>query len=262
VGAWVVEWLAEPLTPDARVERGVRALRRVALAVLAVAMALRLVMQARSFVDPGGSVVAMMWTVATQTTWGRGWLAQGAALLLCLAPLRGAPGIVPSALLSATPALMGHAVATERYAVLAVGTDWLHVAASGAWIGSVAVLVLAVMPAPGWKASGLFALVTRFSPIALASATLIGVSGTVSAWLHLPDVPSLWSSVYGRLILLKLGLFFLIAAFGAVSWRRATPRLAAGDASMLVRSARAEVLIALLVVMVTAVLTATPFPGE
>jgi putative copper export protein len=64
-------------------------------------------------------------------------------------------------------------------------------------------------------------------------------------------------------LLVKLVMFAGVCAAGLFNWRRATPQLASsGDPSAVRRSIRTELLLALAVVLVTALLVTTPPPGE
>ena len=98
-----------------------------------------------------------------------------------------------------------------------------------------------------------------FSPVALACAGVVAVTGVAAAWWHLGALSALWTSAYGRTLLLKLGLLTLVAAIGAYNWRRVRPTLGhEPGARRLQRSSAAELAVGALVVTVTAVLVATP----
>jgi putative copper export protein len=101
--------------------------------------------------------------------------------------------------------------------------------------------------------------VNAYSPWALAFAATVVVTGAASAWLHLDAPAALWSTAYGRTLLVKLALLAPVLALGAYNWRRVRPALhdAAGVARLR-RSAAAELAIGALVLAVTAVLVATP----
>jgi putative copper export protein len=104
-------------------------------------------------------------------------------------------------------------------------------------------------------------IVHTFSPAALVFASVAALAGVFIAWTHLPTLSALWTSEYGRILLLKLGLIAGTALIGAYNWLRVRPSL--GDptsARRLRRSASVELAIAALVVAVTAVLVATPMP--
>ena len=59
------------------------------------------------------------------------------------------------------------------------------------------------------------------------------------------------------------GLLAVMAALGAYNWRRVAPALEGADgARRLQKSAGAELLLAVLILAVTAVLVATPTPGS
>ena len=87
VGAWCFSWRVAPaFAGDDAAAAGVRgrALRVLLLAVslLAVALAWRLVQQAAAFADAPGEWTSQLSLVLSKTTWGIGWMLQGAALLL------------------------------------------------------------------------------------------------------------------------------------------------------------------------------------
>lgn len=76
-------------------------------------------------------------------------------------------------------------------------------------------------------------------------------------------MPALWQSRYGRTLLLKLAVLAGVAATGFYNWRRVRPAL--GDelgTARLRRSSAIELPIGLAVLLVTAVLVATPPPGD
>ena len=72
---------------------------------------------------------------------------------------------------------------------------------------------------------------------------------------------TLWTTAFGRTLLVKLALLGGVAGVGAYNWRRVRPALGRrGGAARLRTSAMVELGFATLVVMATAVLVATPTP--
>ena len=218
---------------------------------------------------------ASVTTILSGTAWGRAWLAQVAAtILIALAALRGRSAgawivaIVGAMVLAATPALSGHAAASARWTAVAIGTDTLHVFAAAGWLGSLLYVVSVGMPtlsrsAAGVRWSAIASLVEAFSPTALTFAAIVLLTGTVSAWLRLGSIPALWLSGYGRTLLVKLTLLSGVVGAGAYNWRRVRPSLGTEVAATRLRkSAAAELAIGALVVIVTAVLVATPTPAD
>ena len=214
------------------------------------------------------------------TTWGVGWLVQAVAVIVTTvgfviarqldqASTRGWTLATGGAIvLALTPALSGHAIATPNFATLAVLSDGGHVLAAGGWLGSLVVLATMGLPAlrhidPTRRSAMAALLVNRFSVTALTCATLVLITGAISAWLHLGMLPALWQTTYGQTLLIKLGVLALVAIIGAYHWRVARPSLErTGEEGVLRlhRSAMLEIAIGAVVIAVTAVLIGTPTP--
>jgi putative copper export protein/methionine-rich copper-binding protein CopC len=168
--------------------------------------------------------------------------------------------------LAFAPALSGHAAAAARLGFLAIVADAGHVLAAGGWIGGLLVLVAAGVPAAmrlerEERGPAVAALVNAFSPTALAFAGALTLTGLFAAWLHMGSIPALWESGYGRTLLLKLAVLSGVFATGAYNWLKVKPAL--GDelgAARLRRSARVEIAIGALILLVSAVLVATSPP--
>lgn len=246
----------------------------IAAITLAISAAVRLTLQSRMMAGMMHEPAALT-TVLNDTAWGRAWLAQVAATIVVgLAVMRGRStgawvvAACSAAVLAATPALSGHAAAAARWTALAIGADTLHVIAAAGWLGSLVFVVVVgistlIRSADEARWSGIASLVEAFSPAALTFAAIVLVTGSVSAWLRLGSVPALWSSGYGRTLLVKLALLAGAVGTGAYNWRRVRPSLGTEIATTrLRRSAAAELAIGALVVIVTAVLVATPTPAD
>lgn len=213
--------------------------------------------------------------VLTQTSWGMGWsTGVVGALLLFLGwsisrksvsigtplALTGALGIV------AAPALTGHAASSSSF-VIAVTLDMLHVLAAGAWIGGLLMVLLAGIPAmrrltDGNPDAAVAALVSSFHPLALFCAPIVVVAGLGTSYLRLGGIAPLTTTGYGATLLLKLGLFMLVAGAALYNSLRARRKLGTPDGtSHLRRSAALELFLAALVLAATAVLVTTPAPS-
>jgi copper transport protein len=254
-------------------ERAAR-LGLVAAVVLVLAALLRLWAQTAAMRAAGLPMDAdRLTSMLGATAWGWGWMLQLIATAIVAAGLFRArrPGAVAAWTIAAaatlvlcvTPALAGHAAASPR-PVISVTADALHVLGAGGWLGSLAVVMLAGVPAAlrlerEERGRAVADLVGAFSPAALAFGALVATTGVVAAWIHLADLTMLWTSGYGRVLLLKLSGLALLGATAAHNWRRVKPRL--GDSAgtgTLRRSAALEIALATVVLLVTAVLVATP----
>lgn len=142
----------------------------------------------------------------------------------------------------------------------------IHMLAAGLWIGTLFVMV--AVGITGVLASRLDterrgALVARmvyaFSPLALGSAAVLATFGVITAWRHLGQWDLLWTTPYGKALLVKLGIVGLVLLFGAWNWRRQKPRLGSEVAARSLRTtAMVELSLAALVLLVTAVLVSLP----
>jgi len=103
--------------------------------------------------------------------------------------------------------------------------------------------------------------VNQFSPLALGSAAVLATFGVITAWRHLKRLDALWTTPYGYALIAKLCVVAGVVALGAWNWRRQKPRLGTeGGAIALKRSARAELALAGVVLVLTAVLVSLPSP--
>ena len=152
-------------------------------------------------------------------------------------------------------ALGGHT--TQAGADIAAPSLIVHVLAAGAWIGGLAIMVLQV------RGPLLEAVLPRFSTLALWCWISIGVSGVITGWLRVGQVSDLWTSGYGRLLLVKLLALSVLGTFGYWHRRRLAAGLrarAAGQFGALLRLAAVEVVIMGATMGVATALSATAPP--
>jgi copper transport protein len=210
------------------------------------------------------------------TWWGIAALAWVAVLGL---GIRGA-ALTPLLVLALVPALSGHA-GTESPAALWIALNLLHVLAISAWVGGLAVLVLAVRSAtavvdPAGRTALLAATAGRFSTLAGAMVAVVLLTGIVQALAAIDDPSQLIQTAYGRAVLIKVVLFLGLVGLGAINRTRSLPGLRAstgtpGAAGVLLRRVlRAELAVAVVVLGVTGALagyqpadtvSAGPFSG-
>lgn len=245
---------------------------------LVLALPLVLLDQIILFRDPFSPFGAELDLLVTGTPWGRMWqlqLLSGILAVVAFSVVRvRRPAKISwwfaaaATLFCATiPALSGHSAGTDRFHVLAVGADALHVITAGTWLGTLGALVIVVGVAVrrGAVASEVLPdAVAAFSPLALLSSGSVVGTGLFATWLHIGSLGGLFGSTYGRILLLKVGLVGVAAGLGAYNWKRLTPRLGSpeGAKAFLSGAARSELVIGLLVLLLTAVLVVTSHPME
>jgi putative copper export protein len=184
--------------------------------------------------------------------------------------MSGVPAIALGLAVASTLPLTGHALEYRGGAVLGWLLQTTHATAAALWIGTLGGLVL-LLPAQlrfltaerrrGW----LLRIGAVFSRTALAGSSVAILAGSLLAIADVESWEALVSSDYGHLLLLKLALLAAVLGLGAWNWRRAVPRLrhesSANAERRLVATAALELLCAMLVLAVTAALSAVEAPG-
>jgi putative copper export protein len=242
-----------------------------AAALLITAHLIRAYGEVRAFLDPDPITWADARPVLLASAWGRRWqlqlLAALASLPLALAvrrrPAAGLAllGTAALAVVITTP-FTGHARENPWGTSLGLGLHSLHLLGGGIWLGTLFCLAVAgLRPALAGDAAAVARMVNAFSPVALVGAGLAISAGGLMAWAYVGSLANLWSTTYGKALLVKLLCLAGTAAIGALNWRVVRPRLGTPDATnRLRRSALFELAFALLLLGATAVLVALPAP--
>lgn len=165
-----------------------------------------------------------------------------------------------------TTGMTGHASESAR-PVLAQVADFLHVLGICAWLGGLAMLLFGVLSRR--HPEELKLVVPRYSKLAMGSVVVITVAGTALAWQTLGDVGKLFSTSYGRTLLVKIVLLavILVIAQGSKNWVNRRLDFAVvlrGHASTVrpfVYSVAAETVLVIVVVAAAALLV-TASPGR
>ena len=181
-----------------------------------------------------------------------------------------AAGLVAVALVP-LPAIAGHALDANQ-PWWSAPVDALHVAGASVWIGGLLALAVSAPRAarelePIARGRLLASVAGRFSTLALASVAVIAATGLVRALGELTAVSQVWSTSYGRTLIVKTSLLAALVLLGARNRYRLVPRLREASGrnpaglrafAVLRRSLAAE--LALLVVLVGAVSLLTELP--
>jgi copper transport protein len=152
------------------------------------------------------------------------------------------------------PTLAGHALDRGRWWANAP-IDFLHVLGAAFWFGSLVALAV-VVPTLHASREVTGAAVRRFSRLALLTVLVIAATGVGRAVAAFGSVSQIWTTDYGRAIVVKTVLFGLLLGLGWVS----RSRIAVGYARLR-QSVSMEVVVLLVVLGAVGVLTALP-PGR
>jgi len=208
-----------------------------------------------------GDTLAAMVTVGRDTRFGHVVVLRFVLLLFALPLLGARDWRLWVALLLSSAALaiqggMGHAGATGGTAggVLLV-SEGLHLLAAGAWLGGLLPLFLLVRSLPPRAAA---ATCEKFTPVGLCAVLLIACTAVVQALQLIGGLGALVGTTYGRLALLKLGIFLLLLVLAIVNRVVLTGRLhdttRPVTANLLRTSIATEIALGILVIMVAAFL--------
>jgi putative copper resistance protein D len=253
----------------------------IGLALAAISGAAWLVLTAAAMSDLPVTQIfgdGVLWTVLSQTVFGRDWLVRFiaacalAATLPALLSPQGhktrwldATATILAAAFAGTLAWSGHAAGgLGGEAVLHPAADVLHLIAAAAWVGALLPLIVLFAAAGADDASLAMArtATARFSILGIASVGTLLATGIVNTFYLAGSVPALLHTDYGRLLLIKIALFLAMLAIAAVNRFRLTPQLlqhasiaASRDAlRQLRRNAAIEVLAGAIVIAIVAAL--------
>ena len=254
----------------ARMERRAAILGLVASVVVIISALGRLSLESEMMSALPGMQTMSMIDMAMHTHWGFALrLELGTAVVALVAFILAARHLsgawlvisISALVLAVTPALAGHAAASPKFTSLMIVSDFLHVLGGASWLGSLLAVMVVGIPlslmldgVERW--SSVASLVNSFSPVALASVTVVVISGLIASWVHLEHVSALWQTAYGQVLLLKLALVAITLTIGAYNFRRVQPQLVNEvGASRLRRSAVLELAFGFLILLVTGFLT-------
>jgi copper resistance protein D len=181
---------------------------------------------------------ATLVSVLTEMAMGLSSLGRAAAAAIALAVVLLAPprrvALAATALIGAiavaSMAWMGHGAATEGPAgLLHLAADIAHLLAAAVWIGALAFFL--ALAGVGWRdgaATPVFhAALAGFSGVGTGVVAVLLATGLINSWFLVgpTGAPALLTTLYGQLLLLKLGLFAAMVLLAASNRFRLTPAL-------------------------------------
>lgn len=155
--------------------------------------------------------------------------------------------------------LSGHSAADPGSSWKSELADWAHISAACLWIGGLVQLVAVVWPLlPELRRPALLA----FSRLATACVGVLLLAGVYLAILRLPHLGDLWTTGYGRILLVKIALVSLAFAWGGLHKLRAVPVVARdGTLPRLRASLAGESMVGMIVLLAAAFLVNANPPG-
>jgi copper transport protein len=147
------------------------------------------------------------------------------------------PGALVGLGLLATPGLAGHATSGGG-AALGLTLEVAHLAAVSVWFGGLALLAALLFPGlrtNDWS-DDLISVARRFSAYAFGAVVVVVATGVVQSVREVGSLFALFNTVYGRILMVKIGLVVVLVAMGMVSRRIVLGRTALPGVRLLARS--------------------------
>ena len=190
-----------------------------------------------------------------RTRWGLLWLGRSAGLAALVAGRRLPPGRLAAVAAAwlLLRSFQGHAGA---HGALPAVIDWAHLLAAAAWLGGLVQFALLPRPVP-------VAVAARMRVQATAALAVLLPAGAYAAFVHVRHLHLLAGSPYGRTLVVKLGVVGVLLTLGATNHFGHVPAMGRGDPeaeARLVRAVRLEVVVAAVVLALTALLGVLPMP--
>jgi copper transport protein len=150
--------------------------------------------------------------------------------------------------------LSGHSAADAGASWKSQVADWAHLSAASLWIGGLIQLALVVWPLmPDLRRDAFLA----FSRLATVCVGVLLLAGIYLAILRLPQLSDLWTTGYGEILLVKIGLVSVAFAWGGLHKLVVVPAVARGSERALPRlrgSLVGESMVGMAVLLAAAVL--------
>jgi copper transport protein len=162
------------------------------------------------------------------------------------------PAFVLGLLFVSGLSLSGHSAADRGSSWKSELADWAHLSAACLWIGGLIQLVVVVWPLLPELRRPVF---LAFSRLATVCVGVLLLAGVYLAILRLPQLDDLWTTGYGRVLLVKIGLVALAFAWGGLHKLRAVPVVERGGVLPRLRASIAgESMVGMIVLLVAAIL--------
>jgi copper transport protein len=168
-----------------------------------------------------------------------------------------AGGFALCGLLVATLTGLSHASAAG--ALVPLAADWIHVVAASVWMGGLLGFPLMfVSMLRGLQKEEreriLAKAVRRFTRVAAVAVVALVSTGVYASLVHVPSFEALVSTAYGRALIMKLGLVFVMLPIGAIN-------MVDRGGEPFERMVYAELILAFGVFVATGFLSTLPPPG-
>jgi len=209
----------------------------VALSLLTLTTAVALLVRSADISGlPVSQLAPIFSQVLEQTHFGRIWLIRMAALIMLWAGwwiFRRRAGFILFTALAMMAEAWGWSATghpgDHGDLASAVWVSTLHILSAGLWGGTILAVAIVVFPAPqrldALDPDAVVRFSRRLSVVSTVGLTLLVATGIYNAWNALGHFSSLWTTAYGYVLDIKLGLMSVMAGIGFGNRYRRVPAL-------------------------------------
>ncbi len=125
-------------------------------------------------------------------------------------------------------ALWGHNTEAP-YRWLALVSDIVHVTAAAVWLGGLVGLTMVLFRRAPHPVRSTAMILSRFSTAAAVSVIALVLAGGAMTWIETGSVKALFTTTYGRLVLVKMAITLGVVVMAAYNRFRLVPAIVAGS---------------------------------
>jgi putative copper resistance protein D len=133
-----------------------------------------------------------------------------------------------SIIIAFTESASGHAADKGDFSIVEI-MDWLHLLGALVWGGGLLALAVVILPhmvkQDDHAAKSIADAAAKFSRIAGIAVGIVALTALYQAWVNSGSIEALLKSSYGRTVIAKTFLFFLLLGLGAFNRYVSVPRL-------------------------------------
>ena len=135
--------------------------------------------------------------------------------------------------------------------------DLIHFSSATLWVSAILFSVLHKI----WTLAEFETILKRVSSLGLISVVLLTASGIYAGLIHIKTFETLFTTIYGRILVVKVCLFGIILVLAALNRWYFMPRLLAKQVNFK-RIFVTEAILLVVIVLVTGLLTVSPVPHK
>jgi copper transport protein len=155
----------------------------------------------------------------------------------------------------ATFSILSHA--TTMKGIFAFIADLIHISSATLWVGAIVFSILCRV----WLLAEFVQIIKRVSSVSFISVILLVITGIYTSLIHIQRFDALFNTIYGQILLFKVGIFIIVLILAALNRWYFMPHLLDKQNSFR-RMLITETCLLIAVLIMTGILTISPVPHQ